>query len=77
MTVSEARKEGFTHFASLYGIPCYYMDSEDNVIVGTNWFYDWLLTWYPQVQNSLDVLCSRLFGTPMMAGFPIKLKGEL
>ncbi len=35
-------KNRFTHKAKIYGIPCYFNES-DMEVKGTNWFYDFLI----------------------------------
>lgn len=65
----------FTHYGSLYGIPIYLNDPDDpeSVIAGTNAFYDWLLTWFPEQMQFLLSLLSEEHAQ----GFAICVKGKL
>lgn len=60
-------KERFTHYAKFYGIPCYFNDSNDE-LVGRNKIYD----------LALDIA---IFIEQLMPsnpdGFPIQITGEI
>lgn len=64
----------FTHYGTLYGLPIYIKDpyGEGPDVAGKNIVTDWMLTWYPELMNSFQVLFY-----PYVQGFPICVKGRL
>lgn len=62
-------KSRFTHYASYYGIPCYY-NLESGMLVGRNILFDKLIPVATNMHNHLIAPFNN-------QGFPIRLKDEI
>ena len=64
-----ADKRNFTHYASYYGVPCYY-NIDTGMLAGRNMIFDRLIPVITQMHNYLIAPFNN-------QGFPIRLKDEI
>ena len=68
-------KSDFTHYASFYGVPCYW-NERTSALSGRNIAFDYLLIAATHIHNFM-ALCTSVIPGYENPGFPLKLKGEI
>ncbi|KGQ33191.1 hypothetical protein [Gallibacterium anatis] len=71
-------KDGYTHYGSLWGIPCYIKDleSEAPTITAAYWIPDWVLTVADSIVFFMESIIYR-YDPYYEPCFKIRIKGEI
>lgn len=69
-------KSKYTHYASVYFIPCYFNDST-NELTGTNEFFDFLLEYIAIPIQEHIIFLTSIFDSTYEPAYIIKIKGKI
>lgn len=78
MTAFTTDKSQFTHYASFYGVPCYWND-DTSTLAGRNAVLDNLIPFAVWLHNVYELVALPFFAVIGFEsqGFPIKIHGEI